>query len=877
LRLSATREREIVDELSQHLDDRWRELVSGGASPEEAEGLALAEFRDRDTLGRFLAPLRQAHTPPAIVPGGPSGSWSGDVWRDIRYAVRMLRRRPAFALVAMATLAIAIGANTAMFSVVRAALLAPLEFADADRLVVVWEGYPPGQARAAVSVPGYLDIRAADTVFADAAAFTSANANLTGDGDADRVELALVSRSFQPVLGLHVALGRWFTDEEDAPNRNDVVVLSDGFWRRQFGGDPAVVGRTIILDDRPHAVVGVMTASSTWPKATDAWKPIAFTPQQRMPDSRGSQFLETVARLRPGLTYQQASAALQVVSHTLRTAHYAETPRWTLDMRPVRDELVASARPILLAAFAAVALVLLIACTNVANLLLARSGERQQELAVRAAIGATPGRLRRQLLIEAAALGVGGAIAGMVIAITALPVLTNVVTRFFPTVAPPRLDTGVLLFAIAVTVGSSLAFGLVPAWSLARADLRNSLANARSGSPRSRPRALFVVGQVAIAFALLVGSGLLISSFRTVMAIDPGYGVDRRLTFRVSLPQARYAAPAQRAAFWSALFERLPVVPGIRNAAGVSELPLSNWRNMGTFEIEGRTFARADRPHANWRSVSAGYFATMGIAVVDGRPFSARDGHDSSRVAIVDELARTRYWGTENPIGRRIAIARDENDRPMWAEIVGVVRTVRHSSLDEETVRATVYVSLEQRATGTVFAVLQTDGDPLATVGAVRSAVQDLDPRIPIYDIRTMEARLRDSVGRRQTATWLIGLFSTVAVVLAIVGVYGVVAYDVSRRTQEMALRVALGADQRAILTLVLRAGLRLAVVGIASGAVLAAGLAHAARTLLFGISPFDASTYGVLGAALLFVTAIAIYIPARRAATVDPLTMLRS
>jgi putative ABC transport system permease protein len=877
LRLSPTREMEIVDELTQHLDDRWRELVSGGTSPKEAETLALAEFRDPDTLTRALAPLRQAQTPPPLTPGVQTEHGLGDFWRDVRYAVRMLRRRPGFAIVAMATVAIAIGANTAMFSVVRAALLAPLPFADADRLVAVWEGYPPGQPRAAVSVPGYLDIRAAHEVFADAAALGGANANLTGDGDPERLSLALVTRTFQPLLGLHVALGRWFADEEDAPDQNDVVVLSDGLWRRRFGADPSVVGRSITLDDRAHLVVGVMAASSTYPRDVDAWKPIAFTPQERMDAARGSQHLATLARLRPGVTYEQARAALQVVSQTLRAAHYTDTPRWTLDMRPLRDELVGTARPILLSAFSAVALVLLIACANVANLLLARSGERQRELAVRAAIGASPGRLRRQLLIEAAVLAVGGAIAGTVIASVALPLLTEVVSRSLPGVAPPRLDTAVFLFALAVTLASSLAFGLVPAWSLTRTDLRMSLADGRPASATSRPRAVFVVGQVAMAFALLVGGGLLVRSFQAMMAIDPGYNVDRRLTFLVSLPETRYPDPPRRAAFWSALFQRLPHVTGVRHAAGVSELPLSNSQNMGTFEIDGRNFVRADRPHAYWRSVSAGYFATMGIAVVDGRPFSDRDGHGSPRVAIIDELARARYWGTENPIGRRIAIGRDDDDRPIWAEIVGVARTVRHNSLDEEAVRPTLYFSLEQRATGTVFAVLQADGDPLTAVGAVRAIVREIDPRLPIYDVRTLDARLGDSIRQRRIATWLIGLFGTVAVILAVVGVYGIVAYDVSRRAPEMALRVALGADRRAIVTLVLHAGLRLAVVGIACGAALAFSLAHAARALLFGVSPFDAVTYAMLGAALLLVTTVATCIPAFRAATVDPLITLRS
>jgi predicted permease len=860
------------DRAEQDLDDELRTFVDMAAADQIRDGAESADARRLAVLQ--LGGLEQAKE---HVRTGRHGARLDEVMRDVCYALRLLRRSPGFAVVATLTIAVAIGATTAMFSVVRAALLAPLPFADPDRLVVVWEGYPPTQPRAAVSAPGYENIRAAKHIFADAAAIVGANVNLTGSGEPERLDVALVTQSFQPVLGLHVALGRWFTTDEDASNQNDAIVLSDGLWRRRFGSDRAVLGRTIILDDRPHRVVGIMSASSTYPKGVDGWIPIAFTPQQRTDMARGSQYLGTIARLQPGLTHEQARAALQTVAQTLRAAHYADTPRWTLDMRPLKDELIANARPILLSAFGAVTLVLIVACANVANLLLARSGQRRAELAVRSAVGASPERLRRQLLVETGVLGATGALGGLVIASATLPLLTAVVAETFPRLPPPTLDGGVFIFGLGIALVSTLAFGLTPAWVLSRVDLRSSLADSRPGAAKGRPRVAFVVGQVAIAFALLVASGLLVGSFRTIMAIDPGFAVDRRLTFLVSLPEGRYRDRPQRAAFWAALFDRLVHVPGVRNAAAVSELPLSNWGNMGTFEIEGRTFARADLPHANWRSVSAAYFATMGIALVDGRPFSPRDSDNSARVAIIDELGRARYWGTENPIGARIAIAHDENDRPVWSEIIGVVRTVHHSSLEEEIKRPTLYLPLAQRPTATAFTIVETDGDPLAIAAAARTAILEIDPRLPIYNVQPLEARLDNSLGQRRISLWLIGLFGAIAGILAIVGVYGVVAYDVSRRSQEMAVRMALGADRAALMRLVFRSGLRMAAFGIAFGAVVAFALAHAARALLFGVSPFDTATYVVLGSALLFVTAVATYIPAHRAATVDPLITLRS
>jgi predicted permease len=796
------------------------------------------------------------------------------MWQDLRYAVRLLWRAPGFTCVSILTLALGIGANTAIFSVVRAVLFAPLPFRDPTHLAVVWHAYPPAMPRAAVSAPGFYDLRDAHEVFDDVATFRVTSQNLTGGGEPERLVIARASHSFQPMLGLRLALGRWFTPAEDAPGDSPVIVLSDALWRRRFGADPRVLGQTLRLNDRPHEIIGVMAAAATFPKLTDAWVAVAFTAEQRGEGERGSEYLDVIARLKPGLSMEQSRAGLAQLADRLRARYYADSPRWTLDMRPLEADLVRETRPILLMVFGAVGLVLLVACANVANLLLSRAGHRRRELAVRAAVGAAPGRLRRQLLVEAAALGLAGGAAGALLSVVAVSLLSRAVAVTFPLVDPPRIDVTVLLFALAAALASSVLFGVIPAWQLSRTDLRFALTEETRGGSGRRTGHVLVAAELALAFSVLVGAGLLVRSFTRVMAVDPGFGVDHRLTLRVALPAARYAAAPRRWEFYARLLDRLSALPGVREAGVVSELPLGDMKNMGTFEIDGSAQPRgADLPHADWRSASPRYFTAIGVGLVAGRLFEARDTFDAPRVAIVDEAAAARYWPGTSPIGERLS-----NDGPgakNWREIVGVVRAVHHDSLDEPS-RGTVYLPMAQRTTASAFAVVRTDGDPLSVLPSVRAAVRALDPELPVFDTRSLAARLDQSLGRRRIATWLIGAFGALAMALALIGVYGVMSYDVSQRAREIGIRMALGADRRSVLALVLRGSVWMASIGVLVGAVLAFILARIAGGLLFGVTPHDPVTYAALAAVLIGMAVAAAYLPARRATALKPLDALR-
>ena len=789
------------------------------------------------------------------------------ILHHVRYAVRMLWRSPAFATVAIVTFALAIGATTAVFSLVRATILAPLPFPDADRLVSVW---PSGGslARSAVSVPTYDFVRNDITAFAAVAALSSQSQNLTGGGEPERVQVARVTESLLAVMGTRVARGRWFLAEEDAPGRNTVAVLSHGLWMRRFGGDPAVLGRTIVLNAVPRLVVGIMAPEAPYPERSDVWVPIAFTAEQRALSERGSEYLDVVARLRPGISTDQARAELDSLGQRLRSL-YGISVNWTIRCATLDEDLRGDLKPVVLFAFCAVALVFLVACANIANLTLARSSDRRREFALRLAVGAAPSQIRVQSIVEAATLaGIGGA-AGVLLATWLSPVLSQLGARAGLVLPSAGMDWLVLLFGFAATLTSALITGTLPSWQISRASLSELLSQAGRGTMGARFKPALVVAEVSLAFVVVVSAALLVKSLVRLTAVDPGFGIDERLTVRLTLPLARYPTRPQRHTFYTRFFDELRSVRGVRSVGGVSELPLSTQRNMASFDVEHRAVPPGQlEPHADMRSATPEYFEAMGIRLLRGRSFDSRDRADNLPVAVVDDAVVRQVFGDEDPIGKRVALGIDPDT--LWREIVGVVGGVKHDSLEAVT-RGTVYVPLAQRPTTSIFAVLKTDGDPMRAVAEVRAAVKRLDADLPLYDVATLRGRFNDSVGRREVTAVAVATFATLALVLALTGVYGVIAYAVTQRTREIGVRMALGARTTQVLWLFVRSSALTSLSGVALGTVLAVPLMQAGATLLFHVTPHDPAVYLVSACGFVLLSAIVTLVAARRAASVDP------
>jgi len=797
--------------------------------------------------------------------------------QHFRYAVRMLWRSPVFASVAILTFALAIGATTAVFSQVRATILAPLPFPEADRLVSVW---PSGGslARSAVSVPTYYSIKDDTTVFADVAALGGQSQNLTGGGEPERVQVAQVTESLLAVMKSRIARGRWFLAEEDAPSRSAVAVLSHGLWMRRFGGDPGILGRTILLNAVPRLVVGIMAPEAQYPERSDVWIPIAFTPEQRALSARGSEYLTVIARLRPGVSIEQARASLDALGQRLRTV-YGIKVNWTIRCATLDDDLRGDLKPFVLLAFCAVALVFLIACANIANLMLARAGDRRREFALRIAVGAAPHQIRAQSLVEASTLAIVGGAAGLLLAAWLSPLSLQLGARARLALPEAGIDPLVLLFGFGATLASAVITGILPSWQVSRASLLSSgnelLGHAGRGAIGARLKPALVIAEVALAFVVVVSAALLVKSLVKLTAVDPGFVIDERLTVRLTLPVARYSTRPQRHEFYTRFFEELRAVPDVRAAGGVSELPLSNQRNMATFEVEHKTIPPGQpEPHADMRSATSDYFEAMGIRLLRGRAFDGGDRSDSRPVAVVDDAVVRQVFGDEDPIGKRVALGIDPDT--LWREIVGVVGAVKHDSLEAAS-RGAVYVPLAQRPTTSVFAVLRTEGDPMRTVTAVRAAVKRLDPDLPLYDVATLRGRLNDSVGRREMTAVVVGTFAALALVLALTGVYGVIAYAVTQRTKEIGVRMALGAQTTQVLWLFVRSSALTSLSGIALGAVLAFPLMQAGATLLFHVVPYDPAVYLISAAGFVLLSVVVSLISARRAATVDPLVALRN
>ena len=797
---------------------------------------------------------------------------------DLRHGVRILLRSPGFAAVAIAALAIGIGANTAIFSVVHTLLLERLPYDQPERLAVVWEHNIPRDRQNNVVSPGnFIHWREMNRVFDDVAAVgLTMNVTLTGYGDPVEVPFQYVTSAFFGIVGVSPVVGQAFSlDEKKSLGR--VVIISDRFWRSRLQGDPEVLTRGIRLQGQSYSVIGVMPPGFSFlDKTVDLWLPLGFPAEARTPRGR---WLMTVARLKPGVSFEQAQQDMTRVASELTRMFPSFNTGWTARVVPLREELTGNIRPALLVMLGAVALVLLIACANVANLLLARATSRQRELAVRAALGAGRGRLIRQMLAESVVLAVAGGIAGLALAWWGLAVLRAFVAEG---IAIQRLelasiDASVLAFTAAATLVSGLAFGVVPAFTASGASLNASLKDGGrtgTGGRGKAARSTFVVVEIALALVLLVGAGLLVRSFTRLMDVDAGFETDRTLTMRVSLPQARYAEPAKRTQFFRPLLERVAQVPQVQAAGAVSTLPLTGLGAATSYEIVGQPAPpRGQEPVADVRVITGEYFKALGIPLLRGRLFDENQPADAVNRIIVNEALARRHWPNEDPIGKRIKVSWDTE---IEDEIIGVVGDVRHQGLDEE-VRSMTYWPFARSPYSAMQMAVRTSGDATAVVWNIRAILRERDSDLALADVKTMDEVVSRSVAQRRLLMTLLSIFAGAALLLAAVGIYGVIAYSVTQRTQEIGIRLALGAQRSTVLRMIVGHALLLALAGVAIGTIGAVFLTKLMSGLLFGITRFDPLTFAVVGAGLIGVSLMASYLPGRRATRVDPVVALRT
>jgi putative ABC transport system permease protein len=800
---------------------------------------------------------------------------------DLRYALRMLAKSPAFSLIAILTLGLAIGANSAIFSVVNAVLLRPLPYPHSEQLVRVF-GKQPQLDLAPSSPANFLEWRGENQVFERIGTYVGKGFNLLGGDKPERVIGARVSADLLPLLGVQPALGRLFTNDEDQEGRAEIVILSHDFWRSRFAGDPNTTGQTITLNDKPYTIVGVMPAGFAFPDTrTQVWVPMAFSATERQ--TRDTNYIAVIARLKPGVLLEQARANMDAVARSQAERYPRTNFGVGVTVRSLQEHIVGDVRPMLVVLLGAVAFVLLIACANVANLLLARAATRQREMAIRGALGASRSRVVRLLLTESLLLAVVGGAVGLLLAIWSLDLLVSLKPANLPRLAEISVKRTVFLFTLEVSVITGVLFGLAPALQVSKMDLNEGLKESSRGgtdSPRRhRMRALLVVSEVALSLVLLVGAGLMIRSFSRLLAVDPGFKADHVLTAFVSLPPSKYPKREQQTAFFDRLLERLRNVPGVSAAGLVTDIPLYGGSSTG-FDVEGRApAAPGQRAMTDYRLINSDYFAAMGMKLVKGRPFSRADNETAPGVVIINETLAARFFPGEDPIGNRLDLSGEPRD---LREIVGVVGDVRNYGVDAE-VKPEVYVPFLQSApeylagvASALTIVVRSAIEPATFAAALREQVQALDKDQPVSAIRTMEWYLADSMAQRRFNMLLLGVFAGLALVLAAVGIYGVIAYTVTQRTHEMGIRIALGARGGDILRLVFANAMVTTLAGIVIGLAAAFALTRLLQSLLYQVTATDPFVFATIPVLLLVVAVVATYIPARRAMKVDPITALR-
>ena len=814
----------------------------------------------------------------------------GNLIQDLRYGTRMLLKQPGFTAVTIITLALGIGANTAIFSVVNGLLLRPLPYHNSERLAIIWTHSPGANVAQDWPSPGqYSAIKSQTSVFEEIAIAQGGSANLTGNTVPERVGTVWTSSAMFSVLGAKPALGRVLLAEEDAPGKTKAAILSYAFWQRHFGGDPNVIGQNLTVDGDSYNIVGVMPADfslsyEVMPTVgtsaqTDVLLSLPMNAEAM--NSQGDENYNVMARLKPGVNIAEAQAELDSVVRGLEQQYpdrYPASRRFAFSVTPLLDQVVGDVRPALLVLLGAVGCVLLIACANVANLLLARAAAREKEIAIRTAIGAGRRRLVRQLLTESVLLAsIGGAI-GLLIAVWGLDGLRWLSPSHIPRLQSIAIDGRVLAFTFAVVLLTGILFGLAPAMRASRVNLSATLKEGgRSlvGSGNHRLRNLLVVAEVALSLMLLIGAGLLIRSFGRVQQVEPGFVAQNVLSMRLSVAGTTYEKQPRRMSFYQQLWDRIRQMPGVESAGGSSILPLSGGNSWGSISIEGYVPESGQSMiQADGRVATVGYFETMKTPLIRGRFFTEQDTPESPKVAIIDENMASTYWPGVDPVGKRLKWGRVESDSP-WLTVVGVVARVKQYALDTDS-RVAFYTPHQQSPYGGMYVVVRTATDPLSVAAAISREARAMDPNVPIYDVKSMEQRLTESLARRRFAMLALGVFAVVAMILAAVGIYGVMSYSVTQRTREIGIRMALGAPTQGVLKLIVGQGMLLAGVGVGIGLAGAVATTRLMASLLYGTSPTDPVTFAAIGALLASVALLACYIPARRATKVDPMVALR-
>ena len=864
------RERELNEEVQSHLRMAAEERREQGATPEEARAAAAREFGN---VALTKEVTRQMW----------GWMWLETLLQDVRYGLRQLRRNPGFTLVAVLTLALGIGANTAIFSVINAVLLRPLPYAQPDRLVRVFQDrLQDGIKGDGVSYVSFDEWRRSNRVFSELGGFQAHDLTLTGKGEPTALHTAVVTPELFSLLRAKPAAGRVFLPSDGVKGAEPVVILSESLWRSRFGADSAVVGSSISLDKRPFTVVGVMPAAFRFPlqgPATDIWIPLVQDPLFGGWMSRaGGHWLNVLGRLKPGVTLATAQAEMDALSANLAREFPDVNTGWTARLVPFQEELVGNVRPALLVLLGAVGLVLLIACVNIANLLLARATSRAREMAVRIALGAGRRRIIHQLLTESAVLGLLGGIAGLFLAYWGTQALISFLPTGLPAVHAIRADRWVAGFAILLSLGASFASALAPAYFAADSGFQTSLREAgrsSGGGGRQRVRSVLAAAEIALATLLLVGAGLLIRSFHALTSVDPGFDSEHLLKAEISLPQFQYSKPQQWISFSDQLMARIHAQPGLQDSAAAVPLPLADgFVNLG-FDIAGGPPAPAGSTRsADYVSVTPKYFKVMRIPLLRGRTFTSADVLSAPRVTVISTALARQYFPGQDPIGKHLVFAFPP-ENGVSREIVGIVGDVRDAALSRDP-GPMMYVPFNQAPFWGVVLVVRSRFDPAGLAATIRREVHNVDKDLPVTDIETMPEALSASVAQPRFQTLLLGLFAALALALAAVGVFGIISYSVACRTHEIGIRMAMGAERSDVMKMVVGQGLRLACIGVAIGVAGALAVTRFLATLLYGVKPRDPLTFIAVAVILTAVAMLASYVPARRATRVDPMVALR-